>query len=130
MRFHYSTVCCLVFISLATACNSSEVKDLKSLNGRWELTYGERNEQVAESLAGIFFEFSADSIITNFTPTTEVQSSKFKRSDSLIVQQSVQPISYIVRNQTDSNLILKTELLGSEFMLTLHKVGTFSAVVE
>jgi hypothetical protein len=91
------------------------------MDGKWDLTYGEYNGQPAPGLEKIYFSFHKDSLKTNFSPSAEEVESKFKLNDKKLIQQTEDPITYDVEELTDSTMKLKTELRGSDFILTLTK---------
>jgi hypothetical protein len=91
------------------------------MNGKWDLTYGEYNGQPAPGLEKIYFSFHNDSLKTNFSATAEEVESTFKMKEKKLIQQTQDPIIYDIEELTDSIMKLKTELRGSDFILTLTK---------
>jgi hypothetical protein len=104
---------------LLVSCKTDKNKAL--FDGKWDLTYGEYNGQPAPGLEKIYFTFHNDSLRTNFSPSAEDVISKFKLTDKKLIQQTDEPITYDVEELTDSTMKLKTELRGSDFILTLAK---------
>jgi hypothetical protein len=107
--------CFLLLISCKTDKNRA------IFDGKWNLTYGEYNGQPAPGLEKIYFSFHNDSLKTNFSATAEEVESTFKLKEKKLIQQTSEPITYDVEELTDSTMKLKTELRGSDFILTLTK---------
>ena len=110
----------IIFILIFGSCKS-DTKLKKTLIGNWQLEEGERNNQMQESLKGIFINFGNDSITTNFNATTAPETVLYKLYGDKITQKDDTLIEYIIENQTDSTLQLYTELRGSSFRLYLKK---------
>ena len=111
----------ILFILFFFAACKPDTKLQKALIGKWELTEGERNNQIQESLKGVFVEFSNDSVNTNFNLTTTIETVPYRLKGDKIIQKDETPIEYKIENQTDSTLQLYTEFHGSGFRLFFKK---------
>jgi hypothetical protein len=107
------------FLLLASCKTDNQLQ--ATINGKWDLTYGEYNGQPAPGLEKIYFSFHDDSLKTNFSPTAEEIESTFKINEKKLIQQTQEPVIYDVENITDSTMTLKTALRGADFILTLTK---------
>lgn len=107
-----------------TACNNDKKTQL--LIGRWELSFGELNGQPAPSLEKIFFEFSGDSIKTNFTLSEQEEMGTFKLKETLLTQNTAEPIQYEIVALSDTALELTTALRGLDFKLYLKKANAIN----
>lgn len=118
---------CLAILSTAACKNDRKYKE--PLLGRWELTFGELNGQPAPSLEKIFFEFNEDSMKTNFTLSEQEEMGSFKLKDSVLTQNTAEPIRYDIESLSDSSMELSTALRGLDFKLYLKKAGNAAAPV-
>ena len=116
----FSKLLILFILFFFAACKPDTILQ-KGLIGKWELTQGERNNQVQESLKGVFVEFSGDSVNTNFNVATTTEKVPYRLAGDKIIQKDDSPIEYKIENQTDSTLQLYTELRGSGFRLFFKK---------
>jgi hypothetical protein len=108
--------CFLLLVSCKTDNKMQAIMD-----GKWNLTYGEYNGQPAPGLEKIYFSFHKDSLKTNFSATAEEVESRFNLKEKQLIQQTQEPVIYDIEELTDSIMKLKTELRGSDFILTLTK---------
>jgi hypothetical protein len=114
-------VVCFALIGL-TACKDDK-KDTQPFQGRWELTFGELNGRPAPSLEKIFFEFGKDSLKTNFTPSEQEEMVTFQVRDSILIQNTSEPVHYQIETLTDTTLQMTTALKGLDFRLYFKKTG-------
>jgi hypothetical protein len=105
---------------LTTACKSDKAK-AGQLQGVWQLTSATRNGQDAASLEKVFYHFTKDSVLTNFTIAGEEEQGSFKIQKDQLIQNTTPPIQYRITHFEDTVMELSTELRGFEFKLTLHK---------
>jgi HSP90 family molecular chaperone len=108
---------CFLF---ATACSSDKAK-AEQLRGIWQLTSATRNGQDAASLEKVFYHFTKDSVLTNFTLKGEDEQGTFKIQEDKLIQNTQSPIQYKIIHFDDTLMQLETELKGYEFKLILHK---------
>jgi hypothetical protein len=122
ISFQYKWMLSLVAISflLTTACRSDKAK-VEQLRGVWQLTSATRNGQDAASLEKVFYNFTKDSVLTNFTMKGEEEQATFKIQKDKLIQNTEPPIQYRIIYFDDTLMQLSTELKGFEFQLTLHK---------
>ncbi len=105
---------------LMTACRSDKAKS-EQLRGIWQLTSATRNGQDAASLEKVFYHFTKDSVLTNFTMKGEEEQASFKIQQDKLIQNTEPPIQYQILHFDDTSMELSTELKGFEFKLMLQK---------
>ncbi len=113
---------------LLTACGSdTTVKDQKALlEGRWNLTEGQRNGKVTDSLRDTYFEFTADDKMSTNLPIKGGMNSPYDIVDNAIVQTIINDIQikYNIVELTPQNLTLTANLRGFDFVFSMEKEGT------
>ncbi len=113
---------------LLTACGSdTTVKDQKALlEGRWNLTEGQRNGKVTDSLRDTYFEFTADDKMSTNLPIKGSMNSPYDIVDNAIVQTIINDIQikYNIIELTPQNLTLTANLRGFDFVFSMEKEGT------
>lgn len=110
--------CCLLLIC---CCAEGNEKIQASVNGRWELVKGFRNQKETETLQGVFFEFSAEGRMTTNLPVGAESPIEFELRKNEIHQKSPYPVVYTIQSATDSTLVLAMEMRGVQFELQLKK---------
>ena len=116
------TTCFLLLSTLSfLSCNNDSDKKA-NLDGRWEMKYGELNGQPAPALEGMYFQFDAKNVTTNFNETATDETIPFQFKESKIIKQSNPSVEFDVTALTDSTLEMTTELRGYEFKLILNHV--------
>ena len=110
-----------VFFLLTTACSSDKAK-ASQLQGVWTLASATRNGQNAESLEKVFYNFTKDSVLTNFTMKGDAEQASFKIQKDKLIQNTEPPIEYKITHFDDTSMELSTELRGFEFKLQLQKI--------
>jgi len=106
---------------LLTSCDESNEQLQASIVGRWELSKGFRNQKETETLAGVFFQFNDDGKMTTSLPVGADTPTDYEVKKNQIVQKSPQPVTYSVKEVTDSTLVLTMEMRGVQFELQLQK---------
>lgn len=114
-----SLVCCLLACTLV-ACKEDKIKK-EQLNGHWLLSAGRYNNQPAPFLDRIYFKFNDNQLTTNFNPASTEETVAFKISDTKIVKETADKMTFNIDNLTDSTLELSAELRGADFKLILKK---------
>lgn len=109
-----------VFLLCFIACKNEQSKS-HTLYGHWNLIHGELNEKEAPGLERIFFEFSKDSVKTNFTQSELEETGSYLLEKNKIIQKTAQPIEFEIIKTSDSVLELATELRGMDFKLRLKR---------
>ncbi len=110
----------LITLNLLAGCRTENPADSK-LIANWHLVSGQRNNIDQNSLEGIVFNFSRDSITTNFNVTGVLETNPYQLKDKKIIQLGKSKQVYQLIEQSDSMLTLYTELRGSDFRLNLAK---------
>ena len=110
----------LVVLNSFSACKTENPADSK-LIANWHLVSGQRNNIEQNSLEGIFFNFTRDSITTNFNLSGVIETNPYELKNKKIIQLGKTKQVYQLIEQTDSLLTLYTELRGSDFRLNLTK---------
>ena len=110
----------LITLNLSFGCKTENPADSK-LIANWHLVSGQRNNIEQNSLEGIVFNFTRDSITTNFNVTGVLETNPYQLKDKKIIQLGKTKQIYQLIDQTDSILTLYTELRGSDFRLNLAK---------
>jgi hypothetical protein len=103
-----------------TACHSDKVNG-EQLRGVWHLTEATRNGQEAASLEKVFYNFTKDSVLTNFTLSQTEEQGAFKIQKDKLIQKTNPTIEYKITHFEDTLMELATELRGYQFQLTLAK---------
>jgi len=110
----------LVVLNSFSACKTENPADSK-LIANWHLVSGQRNNIEQNSLEGIVFNFTRDSITTNFNLSGVIETNPYELKNKKIIQLGKTKQVYQLIEQTDSLLTLYTELRGSDFRLNLTK---------
>lgn len=114
------TILSLVVLNSFSACKTENPADSK-LIANWHLVSGQRNNIEQNSLEGIVFNFTRDSITTNFNLSGVIETNPYELKNKKIIQLGKTKQVYQLIEQTDSLLTLYTELRGSDFRLNLTK---------
>jgi hypothetical protein len=105
---------------LMPACHPDKAKP-EQLRGIWHLTAATRNAQNAESLEKVFYQFTKDSVLTNFTISQTEEQGSFKVQKDKLIQNTNPPIEYKIVHFDETFMELTTELKGFQFKLMLQK---------
>ncbi len=101
--------------------NTAETAQM--LVGRWELVQALRNGNPTESLAELYFEFTADGkLLTNIAGMPEEGTYELKE-EQLLQRNTQLDADYTIEEIADSNLTLTTNLRGYAFRFDLKKSG-------
>jgi hypothetical protein len=103
------------------ASNGKPAYEKSSLIGRWELQKGYRNNKETETLTGTYYDFTAETMTTNLTPTTIEQTYEYSYSDNEIKQKGEVPIIYAVDSLSSDFLAMSMTINNYQFMLHLKK---------
>jgi len=106
------------------ACKQDKKLDQEMLIGRWEIIEGERNGQVSEMLADLYFEFFRDGNMRSNLPGADGLS-KFELKEGQIFQtgENLQPV-YLIQELTDSTLLMSSQISNYDFRFLLGKKVT------
>jgi hypothetical protein len=114
---------CLFLISTISFIGCQFDSDQKKmLYGRWDMKYGEFNNQPAPSLEGMYFLFDGKNLTTNFNETTADETTPFSFKESKITKLSNPSVEFDVISLTDTTLEMSTQLRGNDFKLILNHV--------
>lgn len=124
----HTTHYCIILsalLTLAAACNDTSTKSTQQdIQGNWELYAAERNGKNIATLEGTYFNFTGDTLVSNFpiapTPYTvpiQITSNTITNVD-LDVVFMVEPESY------PDTLHLSTMFKGNGFDLMLRRVDS------
>lgn len=108
-------------ILLLAACEDDNKKNQYSIEGRWELFKGFRNQKETETLQGVFFEFGKDGKMTTNLPVGADVPTGYELKKNEIHQNSPQAVVYNILNASDSILMLAMEMRGVQFEMHLQK---------
>ena len=118
MKVTKLTTCLFLISSIGfIACDSDKKA---SLNGRWELRYGELNGQPAPLLEKMYFQFDGKNVTTNFNEATADETTPYELNESKLLKKSNPEVEFEVKTLSDSILEMTTELRGFDFKLVLH----------
>jgi len=114
----------LLLVACGSDNSATQQKDM--LIGRWDLTEGQRNGKVAESLRGTYFEFMADDKMSTNLPIKGGMNSPYVIEDGVIKQTIINDIkiNYTIVQLTEETLQLTTTLRGFDFVFALAKAET------
>lgn len=108
---------------LVQGCQNEDEQIRQLLTGRWELSRAFRNDKSTETLKGTYFVFSAaGKMETNLPVGADAPASFEIRKDRIIEQQSPQKIQYLIKEISDTALVLGLELRGIRFDMFLKRV--------
>lgn len=102
-------------IALLTACEEESKIDKHSLEGRWEIIKGLRNQTETETLSGTYFLFEGNRKMMTNLPVGPEELTDFEVAKDKIHQKSSPIIEYQILELTDTSLILGLELRGMQF---------------
>jgi hypothetical protein len=103
-------------------CQNEDEQIRQMLTGRWELSRALRNDRATETLKGTYFVFSAaGKMETNLPVGGDVPAPFAIRKDRIIEQQSPQKIKYLIKEISDTALVLGLELRGIRFDMFLKR---------
>lgn len=120
MKVTKLTTCLFLIGTLSFIGCDSDKK--ASLNGRWELKYGELNGQPAPLLEKMYFQFDGKNMTTNFNEATTDETTPYLFKDQKIIKKTNPTMEFLVTSFTDSTLEMTTELRGFDFKLVLNHV--------
>ena len=118
MKVTKLTTCLFLISSIGFISCESDKK--ASLNGRWELKYGELNGQPAPLLEKMYFQFDGKNVTTNFNEATADETTPYELNESKLLKKSNPAVEFEVTTLSDSILEMTTELRGFDFKLVLH----------
>jgi hypothetical protein len=107
---------------LVAACGGDQKNDNFTIEGRWELVKGFRNQKETETLQGVFFHFGGDGKMTTNLPVGADTPTDYSLSKNEIHQKSPQAVVYNIQSASDSTLVLAMEMRGVQFEMQLRKV--------
>ena len=103
-------------------CQNEDEQIRQMLTGRWELSRAFRNDRATETLKGTYFVFSAaGKMETNLPVGADAPATFTIRKDKIIEQQSPQKIKYLIKEISDTALVLGLELRGIRFDMFLKR---------
>lgn len=118
MKSNHTLFFALLLIAILSACTSDK-KTATLLLGKWVLTEAKRNGNPTELLTGAYFEFTDGKLKTNLLG--EDAEADYTIDNGKIVQTTPQAITYDIEITPAQQLILRTTLRKSDFVLTLQK---------
>gem|GEM_PF-1095765 len=122
---HY-LILILALMALAAACSETTTKDIqKDIQGDWELYSAERDGKNIATLEGTYFNFTGDTLISNFPTTPKIPYTVPIKITSNTITNLEQEVVFIVEpeNYTDT-LHLSTMFKGNGFDLMLRRVDS------
>ena len=123
MKVTKFTTCIFLFGTVYFIGCDSDKNQKALLNGRWEMKYGEFNNQPAPMLQGMYFQFTGKNLTTNFNEATHEETTPFEYKDDIIIKESTPNVEFQIVSLTDSVLEMTTELRGYDFKLVLQHVS-------
>lgn len=106
---------------LVASCIDDDKKIPYSIEGRWELVKGFRNQKETETLQGVFFQFGSDGKMKTNLPVGADVPTDYELHKNEIRQKSPQPVVYQIQSASDTLLVLSMEIRGIQFELQLEK---------
>ena len=106
---------------LMAACVDDNPKKTFTIEGRWELVKGFRNQKETETLQGVFFQFGGDGKMTTNLPVGAETLTGYELKKNEIYQNSPQPVVYQIQSVTDTTVVLTMEMRGVLFEMQLQK---------
>jgi hypothetical protein len=118
----FYTFACLVFV--LTCCdddNVEEKKQLTALHGLWTLQQGYRNDNLTETLDGVYFVFDSVGKMQTNLPVVPDSFLTVQIKNKEIIQQTgkKQQVSYQIDSMTPNLLILSTASGGVRLKMEL-----------
>lgn len=123
MNINQFLVGAFLFLLMSCTGDGNAEKQKNLLLGHWDLTEGQRNGKVAESLRGTYFEFTEEGKMSTNLPIKGGIDSPFVIEDGVIIQTIINDlkINYDIVELTEQNLKLTTTLRGFDFVFDLEK---------
>lgn len=92
------------------------------LEGRWELSEARRNNRVTQIMDGLYFVFGPDGRFeTNLGGDQSVGKYAYDNRAEITTTEVSMPATYLIREHSDDELVLQTELEGSKFQFLLSR---------
>ncbi len=118
-------------LGLVQGCQNEDEQIRQMLTGRWELSRAFRNDKSTETLKGTFFVFSATGKMETNLPVGADAPAPYKiRKDRIIEQQSPRKIKYLIKEISDTALVLGLELRGIRFDMFLKRAKNLGRAPE
>ena len=102
-------------------CNEEAKVDNSLLFGNWEIVKANRNGRETKTLNGAFFNFIEDGKVMEYNLLGQPQKESIEIKDLTISQITGEKVEYKIVSLSDSSLILKTKLRGTEFEFNLKR---------
>lgn len=120
MKYLVSLFFILITLSFF-ACKENNTVTAEQLVGRWEIQEATRNDRPTESLAELYFEFTADGKLrTNFTGTPEEGTYELK-GNQLLQRNTQMNADYTIEKIEVDKLVLTTTLRDYAFRFCSKK---------
>ncbi len=101
------------------ACFDTHQVDPALLTGRWILQYGFIDGKQNDRLNGTFFQFHPDGTMETNLPLGFDPRTPFEVDGEVLLQKGAQTFRYRIEAVSDTQLVLSTDLRGSQFRFDL-----------
>ena len=110
----------LFSLGLNSCANEPKIEQTDLL-GRWEIKEAYRNEQSAEDMQGLFFEFFGDGkMLTNMSSSTSEAQFELKKQ-TILQRGGEMDADYEIASLSDTSMVLVTVLRDYNFRFVLKK---------
>jgi hypothetical protein len=110
----------LFSLGLNSCANEPKIEQTDLL-GRWEIEEAYRNEQNAEDMQGLFFEFFGDGkMLTNMSSSTSEAQFELKKQ-TILQRGGEMDADYQIASLSDTSMVLVTVLRDYNFRFVLKK---------
>ena len=122
MKLLITSTLLLSLFSLGIYSCANEPKiEQTDLLGRWEIEEAYRNEQNAEDMQGLFFEFFGDGkMLTNMSSSTSEAQFELKKQ-TILQRGGEMDADYEIASLSDTSMVLVTVLRDYNFRFVLKK---------
>lgn len=113
------------FLTLSLlACDGEKTGSSRAtLTGRWEVAKASRNTKPTQTLQGTYFDFGPDGKMSTNLPTLGGENVDYEVDKKEIHQKAPQPLTYIIKELTDSSLVLTMEIRAMQFEMHLRRAA-------
>ena len=112
----------VLFFALTACTDDAPPVEDASLEGRWELVRASRNNRPTTTLDSLYYIFSPDGVLETNLLGDAQQGRYVARDDGFIETAGVRvPMTYEVRELTDSLLRLRSDYEGFQFDFVLQR---------
>lgn len=122
MHFHrnpFIAAASLFLLFFGGACRDTNQVDPALLTGRWILQTGFIDGKQNDRLNGTFFHFYTDGTMETNLPLGFDPRTPFEVDGEVLLQKGEQMFRYLIESVSDTQLVLRTDLRGTQFRFDL-----------